>query len=174
VQRFLQPVFAGALLGLLAACASGPHPADPAKLPDDFSLSITVLAGQTTPALTPPAWYVLGPDGVLHIALGERLLSSPFPPAVRTLSREQVRHVWELVVASGLADTKSNHISVPDALAVDPKASAVIYVAAASRRQTFSLPRAEGPTIEPVVTELRRLGWVPKEPARANKPATSP
>jgi hypothetical protein len=121
-----------------------------------------------------PAWYVLGPDDVLHIALGERLLSSPFPPAVRALSREQVRHVWELVVASGLADTKSNHISVPDALAADPKSSAVIYVAAASRRQTFSLPKAQGPTIEPLVTELRRLGWVHPEPARPSKPATSP
>jgi hypothetical protein len=160
-------------LGVLTACASAPHPADAAKLPDDFSLSVTVLAGQSGPQMT-PAWYVLGPDDVLHVALGERLLSSPFPPAVRTLSREQVRHVWELVVASGLADTKSNHISVPDALAADPKSSAVIYVAAASRRQTFSLPKAQGPTIEPLVTELRRLGWVPNEPAHANQPATPP
>jgi hypothetical protein len=157
---------------MLTACASGPHPADAAKLPDDFSLSVTVLAGQSAPSPMTPAWYILGPDDVLHIALGERLLSSPFPPAVRTLSREQVRHVWELVVASGLADTKSNHISVPDALAADPKASAVIYFAAASRRQTFSLPKAMGPTIEPLVTELRRLGWVHPEPAHANQPAT--
>jgi hypothetical protein len=161
-------------LGVLPACASGPPPAQASKLPDDFSLSVTVLAQKSTPSAMPPAWYILRPDGVLHIALGERLLSSPFPPAVRTLSREQVRHVWELTVASGLADTKSNHISVPDALAADPKASAIIYVAAAGRRQTFALPKAQGPTIEPLVTELRRLGWVPNTPADEHPPATSP
>ena len=124
-------------------------------------MSITVLPAHGSGM--EPAWYVLGPDNVLHAALGERLSTSTFPPAIRLLSREQVRHVWELVVNGGM--TGEGTTPAQDAQAGAPAGTAIMYVAAMGRRRSFIVPEDRQAGLEPVVGELRRLGWVP-EPAR--------
>lgn len=143
---------------ILGACAGTPPAPKAADLPDDFALGVTVLprAGENTPQA---AWYIIEPDDVLHAAIGERLPSSPAPPAVRTLSREQVRHVWELVVAGGLADT--SWPAIADGSTRATNSAAIVYVAAAGRRRTFALPADRAGDLSPVISELDRLGWVP-------------
>jgi hypothetical protein len=143
----------------LASCAGAQRDhLDAADLPDDFALSVTVLPTKSEHVQMAPAWYTLGPDDVLHAALGERLPSSPAPPGVRTLSRDQVRHVWELVVQGGLASAQDP--AVPSWQANSPGAAAIVYVAASGRRRTFAVATDRAEAVEPVVAELRRLGWV--------------
>jgi hypothetical protein len=146
---------------LIPGACAGSRPAAPsaADLPDDFCISITTLPPEDKgPKLLAPAWYTLSPDDVLHIALGERLSTSTAPPAVRTLSREQVRKVWELVVAGGLV--VGDEAPVPDWQVSKPGAGAMVFIAASGRRRSFALPASEVGRIQPVVDELRRLGWV--------------
>jgi hypothetical protein len=131
-----------------------------ADLPDDFALSMTVLRGPE--GSMEPAWYVLGPDDVLHAALGERLPTSTFPPEVRVLSREQVRRVWVLVVQGGL--TGEGMGPATDAQVAAPKGAAIMYVAAMGRRRSFLLPEEKRGALEPLVAELRRVGWIPETP----------
>jgi hypothetical protein len=144
---------------VLGACAHGrartPAGAD---LPDDFALAVTVLPVKGAPAPMAPAWYVLEPDDVLHVALGERLATSTYPPAAAMLTREQVRKVWGLVVGAGLVG--GDEPSVPHWQVAAPNACAVVYVAAGGRRRSFAVPAERAGAVEPVVAELRRVGTV--------------
>jgi hypothetical protein len=162
--RILVAVFT--LVVALYGCAQ-PRPLSAAYLPDDFAMSITVLHGPE--GSMEPAWYVLGPDNVLHAALGERLPTSTFPPAVRLLSREQVRRVWGLIVDGGL--TGEGMAPATDAQAGAPKGAAVMYVAAMGRRRSFLVPEDKREALEPVVAELRRVGWIP-ETKKAEEPGS--
>ena len=148
------------LVALVAGWGCAGHLRAPtaADLPDDFALGLTVLPIKDAPATLAPAWYVLSPDDVLHVALGERLATSTFPPVVRTLSREQVRRMWELVVAAGLA--QDGQPPLPHWQVAAPNACAVVYVAASGRRRSFAVPMDRAGAIEPVVAELRRVGWL--------------
>jgi hypothetical protein len=149
-------VGAGLLLG---ACAHGSaRPARGVDLPDDFALGVTVLPVKGAPGAMAPAWYVLEPDDQLRVALGERLAASTYPPAVRTLTREQVRRVWGLVVDAGLVG--GNEPSLPHWHVAAPNACAVVYVAAEGRRRSFAVPAERAGAVEPVVAELRRMGSV--------------
>src|SRR5207248_7431441 len=121
----LPMVLVAALAGW--GCAGHLRAPTAADLPDDFALGLTVLPIKDAPATLAPAWYLLSPDDVLHVALGERLATSTFPPVVRTLSREQVRRMWELVVAAGLA--RGGQPPLPHWQVAAPNACAVVYVA---------------------------------------------
>lgn len=145
------------LCSLVGGCAHhGAHAPSAAELPDDFALGLTVLPLKGSAMA--PAWYVVEPDDMLRVALGERLPSSTYPPGVRRLSREQVRRIWELVVAGGL--TAGNEPPLPHWQASAPNACAVVYVAAAGRRRSFAVPADRADAVTPLVAELRRVGDV--------------
>jgi hypothetical protein len=158
VFRCAQASLLIAILCVGACAGSDRGKPDATALPDDFALSVTVLpASGLSPSMV-PAWYVLRPDGVLHAALGERLPASPAPPAVRTLSRDQVHRVWELVVQGGLV--KGQGAALPEWQTSVPGSAAIVYVGAWGRRRTSAVPADRVESVEPVVAELRRLGWV--------------
>lgn len=152
-------VFLLCLVSVVGACAHGkPRAPSAADLPDDFALGVTVLPLKGGSRVMAPAWYVVEPDDVLHVALGERLPASTYPPAVRTLTREEVRKVWELTVSAGLVG--GDEPPVPHWQAAAPNACAVVYVAAQGRRRSFAVPADRAGAVEPLVAELRRVGWV--------------
>ncbi|MBI1191200.1 MAG: hypothetical protein GC200_11035 [Tepidisphaera sp.] len=154
-------LLAGLLMGgsVISGCASTPK-GNP--MPPDFSLSLSV-SGSGEGDLQ-PAWYVVGPDWVLRTAVGERTPNTPLPGAVRTISRQQAEHLWELAYATGVLDEDN-----PAGRAVGddwvPKAgsgpAAVIYLAGRGLRRTRVI---EGPASDSAVAalahELKGLSWI--------------
>lgn len=143
----------------LGGCATTP-PGNP--MPPDFSLSLSVTGGGEGDLQ--PAWYVVGADWVLRTAVGERTPNTPLPGAVRTISRRQAEHLWDLAYATGVLDEDN-----PAGRAVGddwtPKAgaapAAVIYLAGRGLRRTRVI---EGPAGDSAVAtlarELKELSWI--------------
>ncbi len=145
------------LTAFLAGCAAPQRPDD--RLPDDFSLSVSVLGPEGTPMES--AWYLVDPDGTLRVAMGERLRSSPAPRAVRVLTREQQTTLWRRVVESGLLAERERAPALSEAaIPVPGERAAVVHLAADQHRRSFRAdPDPAGPTAT-VVTHLRALAWL--------------
>lgn len=139
----------------LGGCASA-RP-DASNMPDDFSLGVAVLPG----AAAQPAWFVLEPDGTLRAALGARREDSPRPPAVHVLTRSQVREVWELACAAGLAGEGVGKVA--SGAPGNPAGSAVVEIASAGRRRLLVAPLAGdagGAGFDALHGKLRELAWL--------------
>jgi len=150
------------LSSVLAACAGARARPDARHLPDDFSLSVAVQPGGGRE----PAWYVIEPDGTLRAAIGARRPDSPRPAGVRTLTRDQVRGVWELACAAGLAGEHHGEGKVSTTLPGSPAGAAVVEVASAGKRRTVAAPApsdASGAGLSKLLERLRELAWI--EPA---------
>lgn len=95
---------------LLGACA-GPQQITtaPGAAPADFTVDLTILADETISrrigAEFHPARYVVLPDGTLHAHIGpvERR-AGEIPELVRTLNRQQVNALWQLIEELGFSD----------------------------------------------------------------------
>ena len=82
-----------------------PLPGDSVKVPDDFSVDITILSAQDgSAAESRTARYVLFPDGTLHYAARPGRGPNTLPPIVRRLSRTQVEAVWSRIRQLGLTE----------------------------------------------------------------------
>ena len=82
-----------------------PLPGDSVKVPDDFSVDITILSAQDGAAAeSRNARYVLFPDGTLHYAARPGRGPNTLPPIVRRLSRAQVEGVWSRIRQLGLTE----------------------------------------------------------------------
>lgn len=82
-----------------------PLPGDSVKVPDDFSVDITILSAQDgSTAESRNARYVLFPDGTLHYAARPGRGPNTLPPIVRRLSRTQVNVVWSRIRQLGLTE----------------------------------------------------------------------
>ena len=97
------------------------------------------------------------------------------PLAVRILTREQVRHVWELVAEGGLAAPTVPGTLVPESQVATPGASAIVFVASEGHRHSFAVLAGTQTAAEvsKVVMELRTLGWIP-DPPQPPAPKPSP
>ncbi len=152
------------LLACVAAlpfgCAGSPKPTSSA-LPDDFALSISVLPASGAA----PCWFMVGPDGVLRGALGERQQNSVRPAGVRQLSRGEVRGLYEQAWAAGLLDASGadqSGTAVSQSAARQAGAVAIIDIAAMGNRTTRAVSKDEAQAAQGVndlVAELRRLAW---------------
>jgi hypothetical protein len=151
-------VVVGAVSGL-GGCAGTRARPDAQHLPDDFSLSVSVLPGDVRAA----AWYIVEPDGTLRAALGAARENSARPGAVRVLTRAQVREVWELACAAGLAGEGTGKGKLVRGAPGMPGGAATVEVAAAGRRRTVIAPAASdagGDRFAALEGRLRDLAWV--------------
>ena len=107
-MRAIQAILLGVvLLGafLLGACASpAPDPLTFREAPADFTLSITVQGPQEPdePRFRRPARYILEPDGILRVGVGESVSEEYYPPQTRQLSRDEMDRVWRLLRDSSI------------------------------------------------------------------------
>lgn len=149
-----------AALASLGSCASAP--VGTGHMPPDFSLSLCLFGGGTGDL--EPAWFVVGPDWVLRAAIGEPTPTTPLPGSVRTISRQQAAHLWDLTFATGVLNEDN-----PAGSAVGdnwvPKAgsapAAVIYAAGNDLRRTRVIENpAPDSAVAALAHELRELAWV--------------
>ncbi len=135
-----------AFLPGLGGCSATPR--FPGQAPADFTLSVCL---QGTPS---PGWFVLDPDGTLRGAEGERLVTSPVPPIVRTLTDAQRESVYESLVRSGIPGDPALPV-VSDGPS-DVPGAVVFYGAGGGRRCVLVTDTSR---LEPIVTNLRGLCW---------------
>lgn len=94
------------LLCSLTACSTPQRP-DPIQYelaPADFTLDITIQ-GPTSPGqprAARPARYIVEPDGMLRVGVGEGVSIDYFPPQTRQLTRAEFDRLWRLVRDSPL------------------------------------------------------------------------
>lgn len=94
-RRTLAPLAVAALLSLLPSCTSSRQSAD--AVPEDFWLSLTVMAPSTDPAADrahTPARYLIESDCVLRAAVGPGASENSLTSFVRPLSQQQVINVY--------------------------------------------------------------------------------
>lgn len=140
-----------------AGCRGAPRPTA-ADLADDFSIAITILPGAGAPT---PCWLIVGPDGVLHGALGERTESSMLPGAVRQLSRRQVRTLHDMADHAGLLSASPPGLAAPPMAPTVEGAGALVDTASMGRRSTRAVAADDAAfnDIRALAVEMRRLAW---------------
>lgn len=145
---------------VMAGCSGVPRGSD--RAPDEFALSLTILGtGLGQSAAMQPAWYVVEADGVLRVAVGERLRESGIPPRVRHLGRADMDRLWSEVQAwrGWPAATGGDR---PEAT-IGPTALAYVAWGGEERRSyriDLARPGATGESVERTVGVLRDLAWM--------------
>jgi hypothetical protein len=88
----------------LAACVGAPDPLEYERAPADFTLDITVQgpAEPTLPRAQRPARYIVEPDGVLRVGVGEGVSEDYYPPQTRQLTHNNVDRLWRLIRDSSI------------------------------------------------------------------------
>jgi len=147
----------------LAGCASKALHHPQGGCPDDFAISLTLLAPA---AGVGPAWFVLEPDGVLRAVLGERQAASPLPPMVRTLKRTEVESVWRTSGRAGLVggSARPSTSEVRAMTGGGERALALVYAAADGQKRFVSIPASDASraaAVSDLAKELGELAWLP-------------
>jgi hypothetical protein len=150
------PVLALIASTLVLACCAGPQPRDPSRTPPDLSLGLAVDASAPGGA----GWYVLDPDGSLHVGFGTRRADSPLPPLAKQLSPDEMSRVWGAVCSTGLADAIWN---LPQASESEtPAHGSNVYLAAGHARRAVVVPEGDE-RVAALVRELRAIAWLNEE-----------
>jgi hypothetical protein len=140
---------------LLASCA-GPALHDPSHPPPDFALGMAVDASAPGGA----GWYVLDPDGALHVGIGARHPDHALPPLTKQLTADEMAQVWKATCATGLYDAIWN---LPQANEAEtPAHGSNIFLAAGDARRAAILPESDE-RVAVLVRELRAIAWLTPE-----------
>lgn len=90
----------------LTACRAPerPDPIEYEQAPADFTLDITIQgpASPDQPRATRPARYIVEPDGMLRVGVGQGVSVDYYPPQTRQLSRAEFDRLWRLLRDSAL------------------------------------------------------------------------
>lgn len=157
------------LLAELTGCASPPEFApDPlGAVPMDFTLDITILAGQDIKDRPEAQWrqsrYVLFSDGSLHYGADNEKRADWMPDLARRLSRQRVAEVWSLSQQLGFADPV-NGDDPTNFMSISPSPNEVVYIIAytgSNHRWEFIRRTEPGDDADPAaVTLVRRLAML--------------
>ncbi len=199
-QRTRRPLVGIVIAGVLAGCATEPTssthreaeaaqsvPASgagvpeaslPEWAPDDFSLSVTVVAPDTSrdPSTLArwqrPARYIVEPGGLFRASVRPGARVDAYPPPIRTLSRAQVESLWASVRADSWMSEPpagSKAVAMPEIETMPPEVqrrTALVWIRAVGERRGVAVPLAAGgpesDAAARLVDQLAELAWVRK------------
>lgn len=196
-RRTRRPIVGIAIAGVLAGCASEPAPPEaeagrsvaasgarapevslPEWAPDDFSLSVTVVAPDTSrdPSTLArwqrPARYIVEPGGLFRASVRAGARVDAYPPPIRTLSRAQVESLWASVRADSWMSEPpagSKAVAMPEIETMPPEVqrrSALVWIRAVGERRGVAVPLAAGgpesDAAARLIDQLAELAWVRK------------
>jgi hypothetical protein len=161
-----------------ASGASAPEVSLPERAPDDFSLSVTVVAPDTSrdPSTLArwqrPARYIVEPGGLFRASVRPGARVDAYPPPIRTLSRAQVESLWASVRGDSWMSEPpagSKAVAMPEIETMPPEVqrrSALVWIRAVGVRRGVAVPLASGgpesDAAARLVDQLADLAWVRK------------
>lgn len=175
MRLFTLLIIAFACLSGLAGCGSKQAAAGVAfDAPPDFTVDLSVLNGEPKSGLRPAhersARYVLTADGVLRASFGDDLTPADFPPFARTLTRDQLNAVWN-VVAELRLDVPPEGDAVGNVMLVERRQGSVTWLAAitangreAVARDVAPIGESPDPAIRALTRTLAALAFVGDAP----------
>jgi hypothetical protein len=153
----------------LWGCASpAPDPLTFRGAPADFTLDVTVQGPQDDRMARArrPGRYVLEPDGILRVGVGEGVSREYYPPQTRQLSRDETDRVWRLVRDSRILEP-DNPDRVRPGLPfgrVQDRPTADMSILYAGEREHYRVlldgQTPESAAVERVVDHLAGLAWL--------------
>jgi hypothetical protein len=161
VRLFTLLIIAFACLSGLAGCGSKQVAAGVAfDAPPDFTVDLAVLSDEPKSALKPvherSARYVLTAEGVLRASFGDDLTPADFPPYTRTLTRDQLNAVWNIVAELRL-DVPREGDAVGNVMLVERQRGSVTWLAAVTADGREAVARDVAPIGEAPDPALRTL-----------------
>jgi hypothetical protein len=144
-------LFGSLFVGGLGGCAAPAASLELGHPPEDFAFSLFVFPTPETDQVFTPASYIVEPDRMLRVALGDASGEPEYPAPTRILTHTQFERLWNLALESGLLDLERAD--------VEPEAYRTWYVRQGQRRQASFGP-GESTDLQPLIEELERLAWL--------------